>query len=118
MSKYKYEYSSVDFKVRLEESTRVRKKYPDRYPVIVKKADNCVLDDIDKHKFLVPHDLTVGQFIHIIRKRIKLKSDKAIFIFVNNILPPTASKLSIIYNEHKDQDGFLYITYNGESTFG
>ena len=23
-----------------------------------------------------------------------------------------------IYQEHKNDDGFLYITYNGESTFG
>lgn len=23
-----------------------------------------------------------------------------------------------IYEDHKDEDGFLYITYSGESTFG
>jgi len=40
-------------------------------------------------RFLVPADLTVGQFVYVIRKRIKLSPEKAIFIFVKNVLPPT-----------------------------
>ncbi len=46
-------------------------------------------------RYLVPADLTVGQFVYVIRKRIKLSSEKAIFIFVKNVLPPTGtSKVS------------------------
>lgn len=41
------------------------------------------------HRYLVPSDLTVGQFVYVIRKRIKLSPEKAIFIFVKNVLPPT-----------------------------
>ncbi|KAF3792653.1 Autophagy-related protein 8d [Nymphaea thermarum] len=26
--------------------------------------------------------------------------------------------MSTIYEEHKDDDGFLYMTYSGENTFG
>jgi len=55
--------------------------------------------------------LTVGQFVYVIRKRIKLSPEKAIFIFVDEVLPPTAALMSSIYEEHKDEDGFLYITY-------
>lgn len=40
-------------------------------------------------RYLVPSDLTVGQFVYVIRKRIKLSPEKAIFIFVRNVLPPT-----------------------------
>lgn len=47
----------------------------------------------------------------MIRKRIKLSPEKAIFIFVDEVLPPTAALMSSIYEEHKDEDGFLYITY-------
>ena len=55
----------------------------------------------------------------VIRKRIKLSPEKSIFLFVNDTnLVPTAALLSQVYDEHKDDDGFLYITYNGESTFG
>eukprot|EP00286_Rhodomonas_abbreviata_P003859 CAMPEP_0181347776 /NCGR_PEP_ID=MMETSP1101-20121128/34057_1 /TAXON_ID=46948 /ORGANISM="Rhodomonas abbreviata, Strain Caron Lab Isolate" /LENGTH=111 /DNA_ID=CAMNT_0023460009 /DNA_START=422 /DNA_END=757 /DNA_ORIENTATION=+ len=103
---------------RKAEAQRMREKYPDRIPVIVEKATGSDIPDIDKKKYLVPTDLTVGQFVHVIRKRIKLTPEKAIFIFVNNVLPPTAALMSTIYDEQKDEDGFLYITYNGESVFG
>ena len=82
-------------------------------------------------------DLTVGQFVYVIRKRIKLAPEKAIFIFVDEVLPPTAALMSAIYEEHKcvqliivaaplthadpyrrDEDGFLYVSYSGENTFG
>jgi len=86
--------------------------------VIVEKAEKSDIPDIDKKKYLVPADLTVGQFVYVIRKRIKLSPEKAIFIFVSNVLPPTAALMSAIYEEHKDDDGFLYITYSGENTFG
>eukprot|EP00494_Astrolonche_serrata_P022400 UN22657 len=40
-------------------------------------------------RFLVPADLTVGQFVYVIRKRIKLQPEQAIFLFVNTTVPPT-----------------------------
>jgi GABA(A) receptor-associated protein len=44
--------------------------------------------------------------------------EKAIFIFVNNVLPPSSSLLSQVYQEHMDEDGFLYVVYSSENTFG
>ncbi|KAG0469814.1 hypothetical protein HPP92_016514 [Vanilla planifolia] len=103
---------------RQAEAARIREKYPDRIPVIVEKAERSDIPDIDKKKYLVPADLTVGQFVYVVRKRIKLSAEKAIFIFVKNTLPPTAAMMSAIYEENKDEDGFLYMTYSGENTFG
>ncbi len=103
---------------RRSESDRIRAKYPDRVPVICERADRSDVPDIDKKKYLVPADLTVGQFIYVIRKRIKLPPEKAIFIFVDNVIPPTASLMSAVYEVQKDEDGFLYVTYSGENTFG
>ena len=103
---------------RQAEAGRIRDKYPDRIPAIVEKSEKSDIPDIDKKKYLVPADLTVGQFVYVIRKRIKLSAEKAIFIFVNNVLPPTAAMMSAVYEEHKDEDGFLYFTYSGENTFG
>lgn len=56
--------------------------------------------------------------MYVIRKRIKLAPEKALFVFVNNVLPPTSALMSTIYDEHKDADGFLYITFAGENSFG
>uniref|UniRef100_I2CPX1 Autophagy-related protein n=1 Tax=Nannochloropsis gaditana (strain CCMP526) TaxID=1093141 RepID=I2CPX1_NANGC len=100
------------------EAEKILSKYPDRIPVICEKADRSEIPDIDKKKYLVPADLTVGQFTYVIRKRIRLPPEKAIFIFVNNYIPPTSGAMSAIYEERKDEDGFLYITYSGENTFG
>lgn len=46
-------------------------------------------------RFLVPADLTVGQFVYVIRKRIKLSPEKAIFVFVRNVLPPTGERRDV-----------------------
>lgn len=112
---FKKEHS---FDKRKSEAQRILDKYPDRIPVICEKAEKSDIPDIDKKKYLVPSDLSVGQFVYVIRKRIKLNPEKAIFIFVNNALPPTSALMSQIYQEQKDEDGFLYVNYSGENTFG
>ena len=104
-----------------EEAIRVRTKYPDRIPVIVNRSKSAGSDVpfIDKHKFLVPADLTMGQLQYVIRKRLTLTPDKALFLFVNNVATPTSSLVSTIYEEYKDPDTqFLYVTYAMENTFG
>uniref|UniRef100_A0A453CZZ9 Autophagy-related protein n=2 Tax=Aegilops tauschii subsp. strangulata TaxID=200361 RepID=A0A453CZZ9_AEGTS len=80
---------------RQAEANRIREKYSDRIPVIVEKAGKSDIPDIDKKKYLVPADLTVGQFVYVVRKRIKLSAEKAIFIFVKNTLPPTGREQQI-----------------------
>ncbi|XP_035541532.1 autophagy-related protein 8f-like isoform X2 [Juglans regia] len=107
-----------DLEQRSAEAARIRKKYVDRIPVIVEKAERSDIPYVDKKKYLVPADLTVGQFVYVIRKRIKLSAEKTIFIFVDNVLPPTGTIMSTIYDQKKDEDGFLYVTYSGENTFG
>ncbi|ANZ77907.1 BA75_04612T0 [Komagataella pastoris] len=106
------------FEKRKAEAMRIRYKFADRIPVICEKVEKSDIPEVDKRKYLVPCDLTVGQFVYVIRKRIKIPSEKAIFIFIDDILPPTAALMSKVYEEHKDEDGFLYVLYSGENTFG
>jgi len=113
---FKEEHS---FEKRKNEANRILIKYPDRLPIIVEKnKNNNSLLDIDKHKFLVPGDLTLGQFSYVIRKRLKLKPSQAIFLFINNKILPTSSLICQIYKDEKDKDGFLYVEYSGENCFG
>eukprot|EP00250_Pteridium_aquilinum_P026931 c33859_g1_i1 orf=339-695(-) len=112
---FKKEFS---FEERTAKACRMREKYPDRIPVIVEKAPKTGMPDMEKKKFLVPDDLTVGQFVYIIGKRLHLSPGQALFIFVGNMLPPITALMASIYKDHKDEDGFLYVQYSGEKTFG
>ncbi|XP_010286388.1 PREDICTED: gamma-aminobutyric acid receptor-associated protein-like 2 [Phaethon lepturus] len=105
-------------KHRCVESAKIRAKYPDRVPVIVEKVSGSQIVDIDKRKYLVPSDITVAQFMWIIRKRIQLPSEKAIFLFVDKTVPQSSLTMGQLYEKEKDEDGFLYVAYSGENTFG
>ena len=106
------------FQERVEESHKIKTKYPDRVPVICEKNPGSGLDVLDKRKYLVPNDLTATQFLFIIRKRLKLASEKGIFLFVNNMIAPSTHTMIELYNEYKDDDGFLYMNYTEENVFG
>jgi GABA(A) receptor-associated protein len=104
---------------RQNESTKIIKKYAGRIPVIVTKDSKCKLDDMDRNKFLAPGDLTLGQFMYVIRKRINLTETESIFMFVNEtVLAPTSHTMNALYEQYKDEDGFLYFVYCNENVFG
>jgi GABA(A) receptor-associated protein len=104
---------------RTEVAGRIVSKYVDRVPVIVEKAPGDA-PDLAKSKYLVPMGMTVGKFIFELRKHFVggVSQEKAVFLFVNNILPPTSAQMSYIYQQYKDPDGFLYLVYASENTFG
>jgi len=96
-------------------------KYPDKVPVYISVAPGeQSVPDLDRRYYLIDRDFTVGQVVYIIRKRIKLSSKMAIFVFVDNgILPPTSALISEIYSQYKNPiDALLYISYRSEQTFG
>lgn len=109
------------FDQRRDIADKIRVKFPDRVPVIIERARsaNSNVPDISKKKFLVPADTTVGKFLFEVRKQMHLTPEQAIFLFVGNgVLPPTAALMSQIDDRFRDDDGFLYVTYSGENTFG
>ena len=117
MISYKKKNSLKD---RIKESSSILSKYSNRIPIIIERSYNSTnVPNINKKKFLVPSDLSMGQFMYIIRKRIKLQPHESIYLFVDsNILIPSNQIMSSIYDSYKDDDGFLYILYTGENTFG
>jgi len=117
MNNYRLSHSYYE---RLCESRRIMNKYPDKIPIICERS-NITSNDcpyIDKTKYLTPNDLTLGQFLYIIRKRMKLSPEKALFLSTNNNILNSTQMLNYIYENYKDDDGFLYITYSFENIFG
>jgi GABA(A) receptor-associated protein len=111
-------HKNRDLETRKKESSRMKIKYPDRIPVIMEKLSSSTITSLPYYKFLVPNTITISELIYVLRKKIKLKPSEAIFFFIDNTLPSTSSTISLLYNEYQDPDGFLYITFTNENTFG
>ena len=110
---------SNDYLERLKKSQIILEKYPDRVPLIIQPSKNDRDSyPIDKSKYITPRDLTLLQLQQIIRKRVKFPAEKALFMFIKNKIYPITAIIGTIYDTHKDADGFLYVTYCQESTFG
>jgi GABA(A) receptor-associated protein len=113
---FKDKYS---FDERILESERIINKYPHRLPIICERSKfSTDCPHIDKNKYLVPDDFAFGQFIYVIRKRLKLPPEKALFLFIGGNVPQSTQIISDVYNANKDEDGFLYVSYSYENTFG
>lgn len=94
-------------------------KYPDRVPIIVTRNKTMTTPEIDKHKYLVPMDLTIGQFLFVIRKRMLLSSERALFLFIDGDLVNNSEHVGIVYARHKSKkDQCLHVVYSCENTFG
>tara|TARA_B100001094_G_scaffold331602_1_gene400531 strand:+ start:1712 stop:2071 length:360 start_codon:yes stop_codon:yes gene_type:complete len=106
------------FDDRLKESSKILNKYTDKIPVIIERYKTKNLTNIDKKKYLLPKEITVGQLLFIIRKKISLSSEQAIYLFSENDLLSSNTLIIDLYNKHKDDDKFLYLFYDTENTFG
>ena len=127
ISSYRKKYSIAD---RRNEMSRIKSKYPDRIPIIVSKDPNCKLNNISKEKYLVQAELTIGQFMIIIREKASLKPEETINLFIidydnNQILVQSSATLGSIYDRYvsqcqnsKNYDGYLYFVYTSENVFG
>lgn len=112
---------STSLEKRKLETQKVLEKYHgERIPVIVERSKSSAktLALIDKKKYLVPSNMTFGQFTQVIRKKIKLQPDQSICLFVNNVLPPATDTMGKLYGEHKDESGYISCIYSSENSFG
>lgn len=112
--------SKYTFEERCGESGRVLRKYPHRIPVVCERDNRCQNVSTDnKKKFLVPLDMRLGEFLLVIRRRIKLSPERAIFMYIgDNHLVCSSNTFGYTYERYKNDDGFLYLAYSGESVFG
>ena len=120
ISNYK---KSTPLEERKKKSFKMTSLYPDRVPVIIEMSPSSAsyssyTTASHKIKYLVPYDVTMGQFIKILRDKLKLEPSIALFFFINNKVFAITSLIGNIYKENADEDGFLYIEFCEESTFG
>ncbi|CAF4093767.1 unnamed protein product [Rotaria socialis] len=102
------------FAIRKDEVAGIRSKFPNKIPVIVERYH--------KEKslpVLVPQELTMSQFVTIIRNRMQLNANQAFYLLVNNkSIASMSTSMTEIYRDDKDDDGFIYMTYASQEMFG
>ncbi len=114
--KYRQRVTLPERKITAE---RIITQHPTRIPVVVECSEQLQQEHpLSKNKFAVPYELTLAQFLFVIRKHMKLQPEYAIYAFINNRLHPTTSAIGTIYAREKTEDGFMYIDIFQESTFG
>eukprot|EP00697_Spironema_sp_BW2_P000808 gnl/Spiro4/11085_TR5875_c0_g2_i1.p2 gnl/Spiro4/11085_TR5875_c0_g2~~gnl/Spiro4/11085_TR5875_c0_g2_i1.p2 ORF type:complete len:130 (+),score=50.27 gnl/Spiro4/11085_TR5875_c0_g2_i1:104-493(+) len=122
MSKFKDQHP---FEQRQNEALRVRLRYPNKTPVIVERDASARDDvpDLEKTKFLIPNDYTMGQLMFIVRSHLRnrdqaLSPSQTLYFFVNKMIPRVDELVSSVYATHHDADSFLYVTYVVENSYG
>ena len=116
---FRFKSDNPDFSERQKECDKIKKQFPEKIPIICEKDPKSNIRDIDKTKYLVPADLTVSNFNLMIRKRIEIPQEAAFYLLANGKSSITGDRLlSDVYEEYKDEDGFLYIAYASELTWG
>ena len=116
---FQNELKKMSLVKRTEESTRLLKKFYPKLPIIIDRSRTSD-PAINKSKYLIDPQITIGNLLTIIRQRIKLNPTEAIYLFVNNDIISTHATIAEVYQQSqlKNPDGFLYIVYCLENTFG
>lgn len=106
-----------NFEERSKESEIILKKYQNKIPVIINECYDEVKDRI-KRKILLPKEITVSEFLYVLRTKFNINSEESLLVFVNGKIPTSTTSMIYLYEKYKEKDNFLYISIVKENTFG
>jgi hypothetical protein len=104
---------------RQKQSFRLIKRFPGKYPIIIDRANRST-PKIDKNKFIIHGDTCISELMILLRKKINLSPAEGIFMFCDDNIVSGNMTISQLHHLSglKRNDGFTYILYSLENTFG
>ena len=114
--KYKKEKSLEE---RRKEYQKIIEEHPGKIGVICQKAPKSKIQEAEKSKYLINQEMNITNFTSLIRKRLNMDKEDALFFLVNGKKVLSGNEtIQDIYDKYKDEDGFLYIAYASEEVWG
>ncbi|CDW83981.1 UNKNOWN [Stylonychia lemnae] len=112
--------NDIPFEYRASECQKILQRQSNRIPLIIQRAQRETdIEEIKQQKYLVPTDFTYQQFLEFIRQKLNVSKNTGIYIFFsNNKFYQGEKAMTQVYEECKDEDGFLYCKYAGTEVFG
>ena len=106
-----------------KEYERIHKIHPDRIAVLVDARSIMDADEIKKHKhkYLVTPSLLVSQFQALVRAKLTIEPEQAIFFMINNELASgitSFGELAAASERYVHESGFIIIKLELENAFG
>jgi GABA(A) receptor-associated protein len=115
---YRVQVSSLE--ARRSEATKLLAQHPNKVPTIVepsKSKDNVYF--MPSNKFIVRKDCSFQELSHIIRSKLKLRPEASLCIVVGaEMIPSPEQSIGQLYELKGEADGFLYISYSSQQSYG
>lgn len=108
----------------VEDHSQLLARYPERIPVICKRAPRSGLPPLSRSKFLVPGHMPCSEFKYIVHRHLVeaagrgLVADQTIFLFVGTTSPKGGASMAELFERHRSPDGLLHVAYAAENTLG
>lgn len=106
---------SIDIAKRRQWHNEAVVKFPTKVAIIVERASNqdSQLAQLANPKFLMPKAFSVGEVLSVVRSKLNMSKEKGLVLMESKgkYILKASHNIGDVYEQHKDEDGFLYLLY-------
>ena len=111
-------FRSLPLEERIAHRARGLARRPTHIPVILERGGEEA-PELSCERFLFTPTLTGSQLHFVVRRQVKLEAQQALFLLCHGHIIHSETTVLDLYERYRDlQDGFLYISFALENTFG